>query len=88
MSEPVWKAKANEKANEVRVEDWKSALTKTAGNISAAAKEVKIARSHGTRLNKKFALVEFAAELRLKAGAARVRGGERKGTVTGRPRKG
>jgi hypothetical protein len=80
--EPVWSAGVAE----IKLGTWRDALTAAAGNITRAARAVGISRGYATVLVKKFDLSEFAAELRAKAGGVRVRGGERKGTVTGRPK--
>ncbi len=67
---------------------WKQALVDAKGNVTKAAELAGIARSYAMELNKKYDLREFAAGLRLQAGGTRSTAGERKGTVTGRPRKG
>jgi len=74
-------------SNEVQLATWREALVASHGNIKRAAEAIGIARSHATTLTRKFGLVEFAAQLRLAHGAARTVDGERKGVVTGRPRK-
>ena len=82
--EPVWKAGVVE----IKLGTWRDALTAAAGNITTAAKAVGISRGYATVITRRFALNELAAELRAKAGGVRVRGGERRGVVTGRPKKG
>jgi hypothetical protein len=75
-------------SDEIQFATWRAALVDAGGNVTRAAGIAGVARSHATRLNKKFALGEFAAELRIRcAGAVRVLGGERRGSVLGRPRK-
>ncbi len=74
-------------SDEVQLAAWREALVDAAGNISHAATALKISRAHATRLMKKFALVEFAAKLRIEAGMLPATSGERKGVVAGRPRK-
>jgi hypothetical protein len=71
---------------EIKLGTWRDALVKAEGNITVAAVAARISRSYATVLMKKFDLVDFAAELRAKAGGVKVRGGERKGVVTGRPK--
>ncbi|HET6959528.1 MAG TPA: hypothetical protein VFI56_23205 [Vicinamibacterales bacterium] len=72
----------------VKLEQWRAALVAAGGNITHAAKATEISRAYATVLMKRFDLIEFAAQLRARAGAgALVRGGERQGVVTGRPRK-
>ncbi len=73
-------------SDEVQLATWREALTEHDGNISRAATAISISRAHATRLMKKFALVEFAADLRMKAGMLPATSGERKGVVAGRPR--
>lgn len=73
-------------SNEVQLETWRGALTASKGSVTLAAEAVGISRSQATRLNKKYGLGEFAAQLRLENGSTRA-GGGRKGVVTGRPRK-
>lgn len=87
MSDRPWKVAATKTHDEVQLETWRAALEAQHGNISRAANEVGIARSHAMRLMKKYALTEFAARLREASGASRVRSGDRKGVVLGRPRK-
>lgn len=64
-------------ATEVQLASWREALVEHNGNISHAATAIGISRAHATRLMKKYALMEFAAELRRGAGMAE----------KGRPRK-
>lgn len=71
---------------EIKLGTWRDALVAAAGNISSAARAVGIHRSYGMALMKKFDLTAFAAELRANAGGVKVRHGERKGVVTGRPK--
>ena len=71
---------------ETKLSELRVSLTETKGNIKAAAGALGLSRQQMTKLVKKYELGEFAAKLRLEAGGRRVRDGERKGTVTGRPR--
>jgi len=83
----AWDEKKVE-VNELRLDTWKAALIEAKGVISHAARAVGINRSYATKLNRKYALTEFAAELRSAAGARTLRSGARAGTVgLGRPSK-
>lgn len=82
-----WKVAASQTHDEVQLASWREALEAQHGNISRAADVIGVSRSHAMRLMKKYALTEFAAKLREEFGSARVRSGERKGVVLGRPRK-
>lgn len=74
--------------DEIKLGTWRDALVRANGNITRAAIAVKISRSYATVLMKRFDLVTFAAELRAATGSGvKVRGGERRGVVTGRPKK-
>jgi Bacterial regulatory protein, Fis family len=70
-------------SDEVQLASVTAALEKVRGNVTNAAGELHIDRSHLRRLMHKFDLGKFAAELRIKAGGARAADGR----VTGRPRK-
>lgn len=71
-----------------KLAELKVALTASDGNIKQAAILLGISRQQVTRLVKAHVLNEFAAKLRLRAGGGkRVRDGERKGQVLGRPKK-
>jgi hypothetical protein len=74
-------------ADEVQLSTLKAALEAARGNITRASQAVGVTRQHATRLMQRYALVGYAAALRLQCGATRVAGGPRHGTVTGRPRK-
>lgn len=76
-------------ADTVRLETFREALEKSSGNVTRAAAALELSRVHAMRLLKKYGLVEFAAQLRLKAGVgSRVTDGPSKGRVLGRPQKG
>lgn len=73
-------------SDKVQLAEWKRALEQNAGNIKRAAKALGIGRATGTRLTSKFELNEFAAKLRIAAGAVELKvGGEIRSI--GRPRK-
>ena len=61
----------------VTAEEFATALGKSAGNVTHAAKLLSISRVHAIRLSRKFALRDMARNLRLDAGMS----------ATGRPRK-
>lgn len=64
-------------------ETLRAALTATRGNISAAARDLGIARQHATKLVRRFKLRTFAADLRETAGCARQRDGRVLGRIPG-----
>lgn len=72
-------------SDEIKLTTWRAALVAAKGNITHAAAAVGINRSHATRLMTRYGLHEYAAQLRLAVGYARVVDGKSKGLVTGRP---
>lgn len=68
-------------SDEIKLTTWRAALLACKGNITHAAAQLGINRSHATRLMNKYGLHEYAAQLRLADGFAR----GNQGRVTGRP---